>query len=567
MTTEGGGARPCGRILSGAVVFVAALLCAGATREPVHTRRAMVVSAEPHATRIGVDVLREGGNAVDAAVAVGLALAVTHPAAGNLGGGGFMLIRFADGRATFVDFREKAPTSATRDMYVGPGGKTTNESVVGYRAVGVPGTARGFELALAKYGTKRWRDLVKPARRLAADGFPLMWRAARALRGSERMAQFAESRRIFQRGGRFFAFGELFRQPDLAATLRRMERKGPGEFYSGETARRIADDMRRNGGLITMDDLASYEAEEREPLRSAYRGYDVLSAPPPSSGGAGVIQMLHMLEDSSYYAAGFGSAAAIHYVAECMRRYFADRAEYFGDADFAEVPLDELLSRDYARRRAATIDLGRATPSGDVAPGLATRPEATQTTHYSVVDEDGNAVAVTYTLNGAFGSGVTAKGTGVLLNNEMDDFTAKPGEPNMFGLLQSARNAIEPGKRPLSAMTPTIVSRDGKTRLVTGSPGGPTIISTVLQTILNVVDFEMDVQQAIDAPRFHHQWMPDELRLDDEGFSPDTVRLLEQRGHAVGLVTPMGRAMAIGVSEDGLTGAADARSEGLAAGY
>lgn len=512
-------------------------------------------------------MLRSGGNAVDAAVAVGLTLAVTHPAAGNLGGGGFMLIRFADGRATFIDFREKAPAAATRDMYVGPDGKTTGESVVGYKAAGVPGTVRGLELALAKYGTQRWRTLVRPARRLAERGYPLMWGAAGAMRGSERMAQFPESRRIFQNGGRLFDYGDVFRQRDLAATLKRLERKGPDDFYTGETARRIAEDMRRNGGLITLEDLAAYDAKEREPVRGTYRGYEIVSAPPPSSGGAGVVQMLNMLEGSDYYEAGFGSAAAIHYVAECMRRFFADRAEYFGDTDFADVPLEELLSPEYARRRAATIDPERATPSAEVKPGLALAPEATQTTHYSVVDAQGNAVAVTYTLNGSFGSGATAKGTGVLLNNEMDDFTAKPGEPNMFGLLQSVRNAIEPGKRPLSAMTPTIVSRDGKLELVTGSPGGPTIISTVLQTILDVVDFRMDVQQAIDAPRFHHQWMPDELRMDDEGFSPDTIRLLEQRGHTVRRVTPMGRAMAIRVREDGLTGAADARSEGLAAGY
>ena len=550
-----------------AILLACGLSAAAATREPVHARRAMVVSAEPHATRVGVDVLRDGGNAVDAAVAVGLALAVTHPTAGNLGGGGFMLIRFADGRSTFLDFREKAPAAATRDMYVGADGKTTDESVVGYKAAGVPGTVRGLELALDKYGTKRWRDLVEPARLLAERGFPLMWKAARALRGSQRMARFPESRRIFQNGGRFFDYGDTFRQRDLAATLKRLERKGPDELYTGETARLIAEDMARNGGLITMEDLDAYDAKEREPVRGVYRGYEVLSAPPPSSGGAGVVQMLHMLEGSDYHQAGFGSAAAIHYIAECMRRYFADRAEYFGDMDFADVPLEELIAPEYARRRAATIDPHRATPSREVRPGLEPAREAPDTTHYSVVDDQGNAVAVTYTLNGSFGSGVTAKGTGILLNNEMDDFTAKPGEPNMFGLLQSARNAIEPGKRPLSAMTPTIVSHGGKLALVTGSPGGPTIISTVLQTVLNVVDFEMDVQQAIDAPRFHHQWMPDELRMDDQGFSPDTIRLLEQRGHTVRRVTPMGRAMAIRVTEDGLTGAADARSEGLAAGY
>ncbi|MEZ5362774.1 MAG: gamma-glutamyltransferase [Bryobacterales bacterium] len=548
-------------------LLLCASFAAAATREPVHTRHAMVATTEPHATRIGVDVLRDGGNAVDAAVAVGLALAVTHPAAGNLGGGGFMLIRFADGRSTFIDFREKAPAAASRNMYLGADGKPTDESIVGYKASGVPGTVRGLAMALDKYGTKRWRTLVEPAQRLAERGVVLSWSEAQAMEGSSRLAQFEESKRIFQNGGSFFAYGDLFRQRDLAATLKRIARKGPNEFYEGETARLIAEDMRRNGGLMTREDLAAYNAKEREPVRGSYRGYEVLSAPPPSSGGAGVVQMLNMLEGSRYFEAGFGSASATHYVAECMRRFFADRAEYFGDTDFADVPLEELLSPAYAKRRAATIDPERATPSAEVKPGLALAPESTQTTHYSIVDAEGNAVAVTYTLNGSFGSGVTAKGTGVLLNNEMDDFTAKPGEPNMFGLLQSARNAIEPGKRPLSAMSPTILSRDGKLAFVTGSPGGPTIISTVLQSILNVVDFGMDVQQAIDAPRFHHQWMPDELRMDDEGFSPDTIRLLEERGHTIRRVAPMGRAMAIRVTEKGLMGASDARSAGLAAGY
>ena len=554
--------RLCGLLL----VFCLSLT--SATREPVHADRAMAVSAEPNATRIGVDVLRSGGNAVDAAVAIGLALAVTHPTAGNLGGGGFMLIRFADGRSTFLDFRERAPRGAARDMYLGPDGEPTRDSVVGYRASGVPGTVRGLEMARSKYGAKSWKELIEPAYELAKKGFPLPYGLADQLGSSTRLAQFPESKRIFQRDGRFYRQGEIFRQPDLAATLKRLAKRGPDEFYTGETARLIAADMARNGGLITVEDLAAYQPVERTPVQGDYRGYDVLSAPPSSSGGAGVIQMLRILDGGGFAESGPGSAAAIHYVTEAMRRFFADRAEYFGDTDFVDVPLERLMSKEYALERRKTIDPERATPSSEIGPGLGQlRPESNETTHYSVVDAAGNAVAVTYTLNGSFGSGVTAAGTGVLLNNEMDDFTAKPGSPNMFGLLQSENNAIEPGKRPLSAMTPTIISKDGKLVLVLGSPGGPTIITTVLQTILNVLDFGMDIQQAIDFPRFHHQWMPDELRIENYGVSPDTLRLLERMGHKIALRDPWGRAMAIHVTQDGLEAASDSRSEGLAAGY
>jgi gamma-glutamyltranspeptidase/glutathione hydrolase len=548
-------------------LLIASLASPAATREPVRASNGMVVAAERHAAEVGRDVLQRGGNAVDAAVAVGLALAVTHPPAGNLGGGGFMLIHFPDGASTFIDFRETAPAAAARDMYLDPHGEPTDQSIVGYRAVGVPGTVRGLALALAKYGSLRWRDLVRPARLLAEKGYPITWGAFDSLRSSDRLPLFPESKRIFLNGGSGFAPGETLRQLDLANTLRRLEQQGPDEFYNGETARLIAADMAQNGGLITLDDLGGYQPKERRPLIGRYGPYEIVSAPPPSSGGAGVIQMLQMLDGSGYAADGPGSAAAIHYVAEAMRRFFADRAEYFGDADFADVPLQRLLSPDYARRRRATINPKRATPSAKVRPGLPSPPESADTTHYSVVDSSGLAVAVTYTLNGGYGSGVTAKGTGVLLNNEMDDFTAKPGSPNMFGLLQSKRNAIEPGKRPLSAMTPTIVARDGKLHLVVGSPGGPTIINTVLQVILNVVDHGMDLQQAVDFPRFHHQWMPDELRLENHGFSPDTIRLLEKRGHAIKQLESIGRVMAVQALDEGYLGAADARSEGFSAGY
>ena len=552
------------RAVSVLLVLVSTLL--GATREPDRARRAMVVSAEAHATEAGVAILKDGGNAIDAAIAVGFALAVTHPRAGNIGGGGFMLIRFADGHSTFIDFRERAPAAADRDMYLDADGRPTRDSVVGYRAVGVPGTVRGFGLARGKYGTKPWAKLVAPAIRLAEEGFPVSPERAEDFRENKRLPLFADSKRIFLRDGHPYEMGEVFRQPELAATLGRIAVNGAGEFYSGKTARLIADDMKRNGGLITLDDLREYKAVEREPAAGEYRGYEILSAPPPSSGGAGIVQMLNMLEGSGFARGGAGSASSIHYVAEVMRRFFADRAEYFGDTDFVDMPLEGLLSKDYARRRRASIRADLATLSSDVRAGRPTGHESSETTHFSVVDRDGNAVAVTCTLNGSFGSGVTAAGTGILLNNEMDDFTAKPGEPNQFGLLQSDNNAIEPGKRPLSAMTPTIVTRDGRLFMVLGAPGGPTIISTVLQVITNVIDFKMNLQQAVDFPRFHHQWMPDELRLEAHGFSPDTVDLLRKRGHKIKFVEKMGRVMAIQVEGQGLLGAADSRSEGTAQG-
>ena len=526
----------------------------------------MVVSTEKHATEAGVEVLRKGGNAVDAAVAVGFALSVTHPAAGSLGGGGFMLIRLADGRSTFIDFRERAPGAATRDMYLDAQGNPTEESVVGYRASGVPGSCRGYALALEKYGSWRWPDVIEPSIRLASRGFPVTYQFAEDLREDQRLPRFPESKRIFLRGGNFLKQGDALRQPELAATLRRVAKNGPDELYTGETARRIAADMQRNGGLISLQDLADYRAVERRPVVGSYRGYEVLGPPPPSSG-SGVIQMLNMLEGSGYEKSGAGSAAAIHYLAEVMRRFFADRAEYFGDSDYVDVPLERLLSKAYAAGRRATIDPERATPSAEVQAGSPTGRESAETTHFSVVDPQGNAVAVTYTINGWYGSGVTAAGTGIVLNNEMDDFTAKPGEPNMFGLLQSENNAIEPGKRPLSAMSPTIVSRGGKLFLVLGSPGGPTIINTVLQVITNVVDFGMNLQQAVDSPRFHHQWMPDELRMESYGFSPDTLELLRKRGHQIRLVESMGRVMAIQTGEEWLLGADDSRAEGLASGF
>lgn len=535
--------------------------------QPVYARNAMVVTAERHATEIGVEILRSGGNAVDAAVAIGLVLAVTEPNAGNLGGGGFMLLHLADGRTAFLDFRERAPSSAHRDMYLDQNGNPTDESLVGYKAAGVPGTVRGLALALRKYGTKTWGSMVEPAERLARDGMPVTWDLARSLRNSHRLARFPESRRIFLADGRFFSLGDTLKQQELAATLQRLRQLGPDEFYTGETARLIAADMAANGGTITAEDLAAYKPTERLPVSGTYRGHTILSAAPPSSGGTGVIQILNILEGFDLESKGAGSAATIHLVAEAMRRFFADRAQYFGDTDYVDIPLAGMLSKKYAADRGASIETHRATPSAEVGTSDPASYESDETTHYSVVDAMGNAVAVTYTLNGGYGSGVTARGTGVLLNNEMDDFTAKPGSPNAYGLLQSENNSIEPGKRPLSAMSPTIVLEGGRPRLVLGAQGGPTIITSVTQVILDVIDFGMNVQQAVDFPRFHHQWMPEVLYLEPSGHSIETTEALEKLGHRLSLGRSLGHIEAIEAREGILMGAADSRSEGVAAGY
>jgi gamma-glutamyltranspeptidase/glutathione hydrolase len=538
--------------------------------EPVKARHAMVVAEEPHATDVGVAVLQRGGNAVDAAVAVGFALAATHPFAGNLGGGGFMLIRFADGRSTFVDFREQAPAGASRDMYLDASGNPTRDSIDGWRASGVPGTVRGFELAQSKYGRRKWADLIAPAIKLARNGFPVPATMVRSLAAEEsRLAKDPESRRIFLNGGAHFREGDLLVQPELAETLARIAKDGAREFYEGQTARKLASEMAAHGGLVTLEDLRSYRAVERVPLQGKYRDVAIVTAPPPSSGGIGLLEMLGMLEGSGYEKTGAGSAASIHYTTEVMRRVFADRAAFLGDPDFVQVPVKMLLDPKYWKRRREGIDATRATPSAEVRAGLPPANESSETTHYSIVDAQGNAVAVTYTLNAGYGSAVTVPGLGFLLNDEMDDFTSKPGAPNLFGLIQGEANAIAPHKRPLSAMTPTIVTRGGKLFLVLGAPGGPRIITAVLETFLNVVDFGMNIQDAVNAPRFHHQWMPDKLYLE-EAIAPDVAADLQRRGYQIeyspGVV--LARVEAILIDEKGRKeGAADRRFSGKAAGY
>lgn len=546
-------------------------------RTPVRAPHGMVASTSRLASQVGVDVLRRGGNAVDAAIAVAFALAVTYPAAGNLGGGGFMMIRFADGRTTAIDYREMAPAAASRNVYQDKSGdliKGEGSSTVGYRAAGVPGTVAGMEMALKKYGSGKlsWPQLIEPARRLAAVGFQLPYSIARSFRTNEGFFEpYEDSRKIFLNGGNFYKEGDLFRQPELAQTFARLQRRGAREFYEGQTARLIAEDMKRHNGLITLDDMRAYVAKERVPLRTTYRGYEVVSMPPPSSGGAVLIEMLNILEGYDLSKMAWSSVERNHLLAETMRRAFADRAEYMGDADFVNVPIAGIIDKEYAARQRSTIRMDRASKSAEVRAGKPTGYEAEETTHFTVVDAAGNAVSNTYTLNGGFGSAVVAKGTGVLLNNEMDDFAAKPGVPNAYGLIQGERNAVAPKKRPLSAMTPTFVMRkDGSLWFTIGSPGGPTIINTVLQVITNIVDYGMNIQEAIDAPRIHHQWLPDEITYEPFKLTTETQDALEALGHKL-VSNPRFMGDAHGIMIEAKTGmrlgASDPRNDGVALGY
>ena len=556
-------------------------------KEAVRGAHGMVATDEELASRVGVEILQKGGNAVDAAVATAFALAVVEPAAGNIGGGGFMLARMADGRTSFLDYREVAPGKATRDMYIKPDGKLDNEaSVIGYKSVAVPGTVAGLELALKTYGRMKLADVMAPAIRLAENGYPVSAKLAKEFKEERKHLQkFSVSSRIFLKNGEMYKPGETLRQPELAATLKRIAKNGASEFYRGETARMLVRDMAALGGLITMDDLAQYQPKVREVLRAKYvldgHNWEVLSSPPPSSGGVAMIEALNMLKNVPLM--GWDDLESVHVVAETMRRVFADRAAYLADPDFAKVPVDGLTSACYAKEIAATIDRRRASPSTTVHAGEphvcgeeasnAAPPEISlndgpHTTHFSVVDAAGNAVASTTTLNNGYGSHVTSS-AGFLLNDEMDDFTTQPGVPNaVFGLIQSEANAIAPGHRPLSSMTPTILLRDGKLSFVTGSPGGPTIISAVLLTVINWMRLGLEAQAAINAPRFHHQWLPDRLLMEQQFPAP-----MEQGLNAMGHVTRrrghIGLVNAIGIdSQTGeRLGAADPRDEGSAVGY
>ena len=540
-----------------------------ATHRPARAPHGMVASASPLASWAGMETLKNGGNAVDAAAVVALALAVTLPEAGNLGGGGFLLIRSADGRSSFIDFREKAPKKSRPGLYLDDGGNfIPGSSTLGVRAAAVPGTVAGIELALRRFGSISFADACRPAERLAREGFVLSKFEADFLRAEgAKLERFPESRRIFLRDGNYYSEGELFRQPELAATLGRLIRQGPREFYQGETARLLVNAM-GDQGLITLDDLKQYRAVERRPLEGSYRGCTVLTAPPPSSGGVLLLEMLNMLEGDNLPELGHNSARYLHLLAEVMRRAFADRTARLGDPDFVAVPVAALTSKEYAARLRAGIDPFRATPSSQIRPGPGPVREPQSTTHFSVVDAAGTMVSCTYTINDSYGSGVTVPGAGFLLNDEMDDFTGKPGEANSFGLIQGEANAIAPGKRPLSSMTPTIVLRGNQPWFAIGGPGGPHIINAVLQVLLNLVDFNMDLQQAIDLPRIHHQWFPDTLFVEPYGVSEDTRQALEARGYSIatkwisnvqGVMIERGSGVRLGGS--------DARGDGVAVGY
>jgi gamma-glutamyltranspeptidase / glutathione hydrolase len=554
------------------LLLLVALPLAAESRLPVRGKHAMVASVDVLASRVGADVMKRGGNAVDAAVAVAFALAVTWPEAGNLGGGGFMLVRTPDGKSEAIDYREVAPAAATRNMYLDASGNVTKDSVLGYRASGVPGTVAGLALAHKRYGKLPWRQLVEPARKLAADGFVVSQYLERSLAADDalRMKQFPESWRIF--GGK--REGDRLVQPELAAVLARIA-NDPFDFYRGVTAKRIVSAMRAHGGYLTAQDLASYKPVVRTPLRGTYRGYEIVSMPPPSSGGIALIEMLNMLEAYDLKSMGWHSSECVHTMLEVMRRAYADRAKYLGDPDFAHIPAAGLTSKAYAAKRRADIDPARATDSKSVGAGDPAPYESASTTHFSVVDGDGMLVSNTYTLNDSFGAAVTV--SGFLMNDEMDDFASRPGTPNLYGLVQGEANAIAPRKRPLSSMTPAFVLKDGKPFLVTGSPGGGTIINSVLQVIVNIVDFGMSPQQAVDAPRFHHQWLPDEVGWERYEFPRDTWDALVKMGyvfHAVpGLVsskTPgtMGDAETIAFDANGVRlGASDGRRGGAAVGW
>ena len=558
---------------------------AGGGAHPERASHAMVVSQQELASQAGIAILKAGGNAVDAAVATGFALAVVLPNAGNIGGGGFMLLRLKNGEAHFVDFRETAPALATAKMYQDSQGNVVpNLSVLGFKAIGVPGSVKGLVYAQEHFGKLTLARVMAPAVLLARNGYALSWDAVRLMNEDKDLTRFADSRRIFQNDGHGWKPGDLFKQPKLALTLERIAR-APDEFYTGQMAREIAEFIRRGGGLITTQDLAHYEVKERQPLRGRYRGAEIISAPPPSSGGTALIETLNILERFNLGQAGPGSAKSIHLIAESYRRAFYDRAQFMGDPDSTPIPVSELIDKEYAKDWSSSIDDQHPTASLRLQrpsrfpeldryarqhPIFGASAEPHHTTHYSVVDADGNAVAVTTTLNDDYGSRVTIGSLGFILNNEMDDFAAKPGVPNIYGLIQGEANAVGPNKRPLSAMAPTIVLKDGQLWLVLGAEGGPTIITSVANILIGMRDYGLDIQEAVNAPRIHQQWLPDRIELEKGRFSPDTVHLLQQAGNEVTPPDIDGDAecIAIDLATGTRMGASDARNEsGRAVGY
>ncbi|CAN5246598.1 gamma-glutamyltransferase [soil metagenome] len=542
------------------------------TATPVPYQNAVVSSADHYATEAGLEILQKGGNAIDAAIAVQFALAVTMPSAGNIGGGGFMVLRLANGEVRTLDFREKAPANATRDMFLDEDGNYIPEkSRVGGLASGVPGTVDGMISALERYGTLPLEVILEPAINLANDGFRLRHSQAESLNNNrEKLSQFEESAEIFLLpDGTTWNEGHLFIQPELGETLERIARQGRDGFYSGITARLIVQELQRQGGVMTLRDLRNYTSAWRDPIQAEYKGFNLYMMPPPSSGGVVMKQTLSMIGDLNPDETGINSSAYIHKLSEAFRRSFSDRNYYLGDPEFASIPIDTLISESYLKQRFSTFSPDSITPSEQINRGdIAGFDEASETTHFSIIDSDGNAVAVTTTLNGSYGSYVTVTGAGFLLNNEMDDFSAKPGEPNMFGLTGAEANAIEPNKRMLSSMSPTIVTKDGEVRIIAGAAGGARIITSTLQNILNVIVYGMNANQAIASPRFHHQWLPDRIDVEKFSVSDDTQQNLRKMGHEIREVSNIARVHLIVVDEEGYrTGAADPRGDGSVKGY
>jgi gamma-glutamyltranspeptidase/glutathione hydrolase len=563
--------------LKGSILLLGCTLCVGAVHavapKAVIDEGGMVASRSALASEVGAQILADGGNAVDAAVGVGFALAVTYPSAGNLGGGGFMVIHLADGTVIANDHRERAPGAASKDMFLDAEGQLVKGlSTASHLAVGVPGTVAGLLDVLERYGRLDRKRVIQPAIDLAAKGFVLdRDLAAQFARRQEVFAKYPASAAVFSNGDELYKMGDRFVQTDLANTLRRIQKHGKDGFYKGASADLLVAEMQRGGGLISHDDLTEYQSSWREPIRGTYRGHEIVSMPPPSSGGILLVQMLNMLEPHDIAAMGYGSAQSVHLMIEAERRAYADRAQHLGDADFYPVPASELISKDYARKRFADFDAKQASLSADIGAGNIPY-ESPETTHASVMDKDGNAVAYTTTLNLSYGAKMVVTGAGFLLNNEMDDFSAKENSPNAFGLIGRKANAIEPGKRMLSSMTPTIVRKDGKPILVTGSPGGSTIITTTLQVVMNVIDHGMSLSDAVSSPRFHHQWQPDRVMHETYAFSPDTKALLQSMGHKQLIAIPafygsgIGDANSVMSDAQGVQGMADPRNPGAAIG-
>ncbi len=552
-------------ILLAATSVQGQVILAGDRSVPVEAKNGMVVTSHTLATKVALDVLKKGGNAIDATVTAGFALAVTQPRSGNIGGGGFMLVSSEKKKAVVaIDYRETAPDAATRDMFLGPDGNVDKQlSRFSRSSAGVPGTVAGLALALEKYGTIS----LAPAIKLAEEGFVVTPRFSKGVKSKEkRLFKFEAGKKKFLKpDGNFYEPGDLYVQHELAETLKRIAQNGAKGFYEGETADLIVAEMQRGNGLITLDDLKNYHPQIRKPVQGTYRGYEIYSMSPPSSGGTHIVQMLNVLERYPISNLGHNSAKTIHLMAESMKRAYADRSKYLGDSDFVDVPLAGITSKEYAAVQRAEIDPNFATNSKDILPGDPVGYEGNETTHFSIVDKFGNAVSNTYTINFSYGSGVVVEGAGFLLNNEMDDFSSKPGVPNAYGLIGGEANKIEPKKRMLSSMSPTIVTKNGKNFLVAGSPGGSRIITTTLQVIMNVIDHNLNVQAAVNAPRIHHQWLPDEIRIE-EGISPDTVRLLQGMGHTVSKKKSMGAIQSIMIGDDGtIYGGADPRRSTSAA--